>query len=84
MKAKILSIVLLLSLSTVLMAQTPEKGQMGKMRGQGQGRPMMMHQGQMGPAAGLNLTDAQKEAFKTSMLAMHKQMVPLKKCTWRS
>ena len=76
MKAKILSIVLLLSFSAVLMAQTNENGPKKQMRGQD--RPLLMHRGQMGPGAGLNLTDAQKEAFKQSMIALHKQMVPLK------
>jgi len=46
------------------------KGQMGAQRGQMNGR--------MGAAMGLNLTDDQKKAFKESMLALRKQIKPLK------
>ncbi len=76
MKAKILSIVLLMSLSAILMAQTPEKGQMKGNRGSG--NEMRTHGGQRGPAEGLNLTDTQKEAFKATRLAMQKQVQPLR------
>ena len=46
------------------------KGQMGAQWGQMNGR--------MGAAMGLNLTDDQKKAFKESLLALHKQIKPLK------
>jgi Spy/CpxP family protein refolding chaperone len=37
-----------------------------------------MNEGQRGPGNGLNLTDAQKEAFKQSMLATQKQIQPIR------
>jgi Spy/CpxP family protein refolding chaperone len=76
MKAKILSIVLLMSLSTVLMAQSSENGDKRPMRGQDHG--LLMNGGQRGMADGLNLTDEQKAAFKQGMIDMHKQMKPLR------
>ncbi len=88
MRAKILSIVFLMSLSVVLFAQTNQNGPVkanrkaqGEMRmrdgqkGPGAG---MNRDGQRGPGAGMNLTDAQKEIFKQSMMAMHKQLQPLR------
>lgn len=76
MRAKILVVVLLMSLSTVLVAQTNDKGRKNPNRGPQ--KQMRMNGGQPGPMSGLNLTDAQKEAFKQSMMAMHKQMQPLR------
>ncbi len=74
MKAKILSLVLLMGLSVAVFAQKTENGK-NSMRGQD--RPMMMKDGNRGSADGLNLTDAQKDAFKESRLAMQKQLQPL-------
>ncbi len=76
MRAKILSIVLLMGLSAGLMAQTTEKGSKKELRGPA--KEMRMHEGERGMANGLNLTDAQKEAFKQSMMAMQKQIQPLR------
>ncbi len=76
MKTKILSFVLLMSLSAVLMAQTTENGTKRPMRGQD--RAMLMQDGERAPMKGLNLTDPQKEAFKQSMMAMQKQLQPLR------
>jgi Spy/CpxP family protein refolding chaperone len=76
MKAKILVIVLLMSLSAVLIAQTTENGPKKAFRGQP--REMRMNNGERGPAQGLNLTDVQKEAFKQSMLTIQKQLLPLR------
>ncbi len=76
MGAKILSIVLLMSLSTALVAQTTENGPKKPMRGQD--HSLLMQNRQKGPHEGLNLTDVQKEAFKQSMLAMQKQIQPLR------
>jgi len=76
MKAKILSIVLLLSLSVAVFAQKTENGSKKQMRGQDHGQ--MMQNDNRGPAQGLNLTDTQKDAFKQSMMAMRKQMQPLR------
>jgi len=76
MKAKILSLVLLMSLSTAIMAQTNENGPKKSNR-----RPqneMRMNGGQRGQANGMNLTDVQKDAFKQSMMTMHKQIQPLR------
>jgi Spy/CpxP family protein refolding chaperone len=74
MKAKILGIVLLMSLSTILVAQTKDNGSKKEFRGP----EKEMRMNDRGPARGLNLTDAQKEAFKANMLAMQKQIQPLK------
>lgn len=76
MKAKILSLVLLMSLTSVLVAQTTANGP--KKDFKGHQKEMRMNNGDRGPAKGLNLTDAQKDAFKVSMLAMQKQILPLK------
>jgi Spy/CpxP family protein refolding chaperone len=76
MRAKILSIMLLMSLSAILMAQTTENGPKKPMRGQD--HSFMMQRNQRGPVNGLNLTDAQKESFKQSMMVMHKQLQPIR------
>jgi len=76
MRAKILSIVLLMCLSAVLVAQTTENGRKNPNRGQK--HEMRMDNDQKGPGKGLNLTDAQKDAFKQSMMAMQKQIQPLR------
>ena len=76
MRTKILSIVLLMSLSVVLVAQTTENGPKKPMRGQD--HSLLMQNRQNGPHDGLNLTDVQKDAFKQSMLAMQKQIQPLR------
>lgn len=72
MKAKILSIVLLMGLSVALFAQKTDDGTNSK---RGQDRSLMMQDERRGD--GLNLTDAQKDAFKESRLAMQKQLQPL-------
>jgi Spy/CpxP family protein refolding chaperone len=75
MKTKIFMVVVLMSLSTLLIAQTAETG---AKKFRGMQRPGMqmnqMHKGMQG----LNLTDAQKEAFKANMLATQKQLQPLR------
>jgi len=77
MKARILGIVLLMSLSTVLMSQTTENGP--KKESRGQNREMHMKDGEKrGPFKELNLTEAQKESFKQSRLALQKQLQPLR------
>jgi len=76
MKAKILSLVLLLGLSVAVFAQKTENGPKNGMRGQD--HALMMQDGKRGPAQGLNLTDAQKDAFKQSMMDMHKKIQPLR------
>lgn len=75
MKAKILGLILVMGLSTVLVAQTNENGPAKANRGQK--KEMRMNSEQRGPGNGMNLTDAQKDAFKQSMMAMHKQLQPL-------
>ena len=58
------------------MAQTTENGPKKEFRGLE--REMQMKGGQRGgPFNTLNLTDVQKEAFKQSMMAIHKQLQPL-------
>jgi len=76
MKAKILSLVLLLGLSVAVFAQKTENGPKNGMRGQD--HALMMQDGKRGPGQGLNLTDAQKDAFKQSMMDMHKKIQPLR------
>lgn len=75
MKTKILMIVVVLGLTTVGFAQPKEKGVEKSFR---EPRPeMRMDKENVGPMAGLNLTDAQKEAFKQSRLVLQKQMQPI-------
>jgi len=76
MKAKILSIVLLMGLSVALFAQKTDNGPENSKRGQD--RPQMMQDERRGPGDGMNLTDAQKDAFKEGRLAMQKQLQPLR------
>jgi Spy/CpxP family protein refolding chaperone len=90
MRAKILMLVMLMSFSAVLMAQTTEvvpkkegKTQRGagmnEMRGPRANEMRAAHMNKMkGAANGLNLTKEQKEAFKKSMMATHKQLQPLR------
>ncbi|MEI6139275.1 MAG: Spy/CpxP family protein refolding chaperone [Mariniphaga sp.] len=75
MKAKVLSVMLLICLSVVVVGQTKETGLFKVMPDHKQ---MQMNQGPMGPMMGLGLTDVQKEAFKKSMMAVQKQIQPLK------
>jgi len=76
MKARILSIVLLLSLSSVLVAQTTDNGP--RKGNRGAQNEMRKNGGERGMQNGMNLTDAQRDAFKQSMMAMHKQIQPLR------
>ena len=75
MKAKILSLVLLMGLSVAVFAQKAEKSPKNSNRGQD--RSLMMQDDRRGPANGMNLTDEQKEAFKKSRMEMQKQLQPL-------
>jgi len=76
MKAKILSLVLLMGLSAAVFAQKTENGPKNGMSGQDHQK--MMKDSKRGPAEGLNLTDAQKDAFKQSRLDLQKQVQPLR------
>ncbi|MDP2887338.1 MAG: hypothetical protein Q8P34_00025 [Bacteroidota bacterium] len=67
MKTKILMLVVLMSMSVVMFAQPIDWG--GKKSFIERDKVLLMNEGQRGPGNGLNLTDAQKEAFKQSMLA---------------
>ena len=75
MKTKILMLAVLLGLTTVVVAQPKEKEQ-GKSF-QGPKHEMRMDDRKGGTENGLNLTDAQKEAFKQNRLAMQKQLQPI-------
>ncbi len=75
MKTKVLMLAVLLGLTTVVVAQPKEKEQ-GK-NFQGPKHEMRMDDRKGGLENGLNLTDAQKEAFKQSRLAMQKQLQPI-------
>lgn len=77
MRTKIFMVVMLMSLSTLLIAQTAEpraKKFRGMERPAMDNRMKTMHDGNQG----LNLTDAQKDAFKANMLATQKQLQPLR------
>ncbi len=76
MKTKVLMLVVLMSMSAVLIAQPADKGSRKSFHGQNS--EMQRSDGQRGPGEGLNLTDVQKEAFKQSMLAVQKQLQPLR------
>jgi len=73
MKTKVLMFAVLMGFTTLLMAQPKEKDE--KKSFQGPNHEMRMDE-ERGPQ-GLNLTDAQKDAFKQSMLALQKQVQPL-------
>jgi hypothetical protein len=75
MKTKVLMLAVFMGLTTVLAAQPNEKGE-GKLR-RGSNPEMRMDE-QRGHENALDLTDAQKEAFKQSMLAMQKQLQPIR------
>ncbi len=74
MKAKIILGFLLVSLSGLLMAQ-PADLAAKKMKMDGK---VAQLRARKGVANGLNLTVAQKESFKLSMLAIQKQLQPLR------
>lgn len=76
MKTKILMLVVLLGVSAVLYAQP--KGQDENKPFHGQKGEMVRERGMSGPQNGLNLTDTQKEVFKQGMLAVQKQLQPLR------
>ena len=75
MKTKVLMLAVFLGLTTVLVAQPDEKGEGKSRRGP---NPEMRMGEQRGHENGLELTDVQKEAFKQSMLAMQKQLQPIR------
>ena len=76
MRTKVLMLVVLLSLSAGLIAQTDENDSTKSFRGHN--RELRIDDNQRGHANGLNLTDAQKEAMKQSMMAAQKQLQPLR------
>lgn len=78
MKTKILLIVVMLGISGMVMAQTTEKVVKGfplrdKVRAGYRVQP-----DKRAASQGLNLTDAQKDAFKQGVIALHKQLKPMK------
>ncbi len=77
MKTKIFMVVVLMSLSTLLIAQTAEPVAK-KFRGMERPAMAMRMKAMHGGNQGLNLTDAQKEAFKANVLATQKQLQPLR------
>jgi len=76
MKTKILMLVVLMSCSAALIAQTADKD--SKKSDRVQNKEMRMNDHQMGPKNGMNLTDAQRDAFTKSRLEMQKQLQPLR------
>ena len=75
MKTKVLVILVLLGFTTLVMAQPNENGT--KRSARGPEHEMRMNE-QRDSGNGLDLTDAQKEVFKQRMLAMQKQMQPIR------
>ena len=76
MKTRILILAVLMGFSSVLMAQPERKNDQKNAPGkEWRGR---MNAGQNGPMKALNLSDAQKQALKQSMLAMQKEIKPLR------
>lgn len=75
MKTKVLMLAVFMGLATVLVAQPDENGKGKSRRGS---NPEMRMNEQRSHKNALNLTDAQKEAFKQSMLAMQKQLQPIR------
>lgn len=76
MRTKVLMLVVLMSLTAALIAQPADNDSMQSFRGHA--REMRMNENHRGPENGLNLTDAQKEAFKQSRLDLQKQLQPLR------
>jgi len=75
MRTKVLMLAVFMGLTTALVAQPDEKGEGKSRRGS---NPEMRMEEQRGHENGLDLTDAQKEAFKQGMLAMQKQLQPIR------
>jgi Spy/CpxP family protein refolding chaperone len=75
METKVLMLAVFMGLTTVLVAQPNEKGERNSRRGP---NPEMRMEEQRSHRNGLDLTDAQKEVFKQSMLAMQKQLQPIR------
>jgi len=75
MKTRILALAVLMGLATSVMAQQNEKKD--EKQNRGNNPEMRMHKQQGQPDA-LNLTDAQKESFKQSRLALEKQLQPIR------
>lgn len=75
MKTKILTLVVLIGLTTSLMAQPDLRRDERPNRGK---NPEMQMKKNVGHQNILNLTDEQKEVFKQSRLALEKQLQPLR------
>ena len=75
MKTKILMLVIFLSMSVVIIAQPVNLGEKKPFR---ENDRVLLDKGRKGPMDGLNLTDIQKESFKQSMMAMQKELKPLR------
>lgn len=75
MKTRILALAVLMGLATSVMAQQNVKKDVKQNRGN---NPEMRMQKPHGQPDALNLTDAQKESFKQSRLALEKQMQPIR------
>ena len=75
MKTRILALAVLMGLATSVMAQ--QNGKKEDKQNHGNNPEMRMHKPQ-GQADALNLTDAQKESFKQSRIALEKQLQPIR------
>lgn len=78
MKTKILMLVVFLGWSTAIIAQPMYQGERRQFRGNDRAFQTENQKSPRGPMEGLNLTDAQKETFKNGMIAMQKEMKPLR------
>ena len=76
MRTKVLMLVVMMSLTAALIAQPSGNDSTRSFRPHQ--REMRMNDNHRGPGNGLNLTDAQKEAFKKSRLDLEKQLQPLR------
>ena len=75
MKAKVLMLVALMGLTTVIVAQPAENGKKDFRFVEGKEMRMKGHKEM---AQSLNLTDAQKESFKKTTIAVQKELQPLR------
>lgn len=76
MRTKVVMLVVLMSLTSALIAQPTENDSMKSFRGHV--REMRMNNDHRGHADQLNLTDAQKDAFKQGRMGLEKQLQPLR------
>lgn len=75
MKTKILMLAVFLSMSAAIVAQSLNSGEKRLIH---EPDRVLLDENRKGPMDRLNLTDAQKEEFKKSMMALQKELKPLR------